>query len=147
MGRRTQQVTEPAAVYVTRGAHGWLFGESLIAEISEALKRFRRVPELGRCPLTQLSAVARYRQGQCIADDAVGRAYALRAVLRQALGRLAACDPAAAALLESRFVRGEPLAAFETRGLARATVLRHSRRALEALAWEFWAIEQEARDD
>jgi hypothetical protein len=75
----------------------------------------------------------------------MGRAYALRAVLGDALARLASADPPAAGLLEARYLRGRSLAAFEVEGYARATVLRRSRRAVEALAWALWELEQEAR--
>ena len=130
---------------VAPAPHGDLeFGEPLVALVGEALKGFHDVPRLAGGALAGLRAVACYQHEQRLAGDRLGRAYALRAVLCQALARLAAQDAEGATLLEARFVRGKPIAHFEVEGYARATLLRRSRQALQQLTWELWVLEGEA---
>ncbi len=125
---------------------GLVFGEGLATMVADALKAFHHVPRLGDGPLSAIQAVGRYQRACRLADDRLGRAYAVRAVLCQALARLAAQDSDAASLLEARYVRRKPIAHFEVEGHARATLLRRTRQALEQVTWELWVIEQEARE-
>jgi hypothetical protein len=130
---------------VAPAPHGELmFGEHLVSLVGEALKSFHHVPKLAGGALADLRAVDCYQRERRLADDPLGRAYAVRAVLCQALARLAMQDAEGAMLLEARFVRQKPIAHFEVEGYARATLLRRTRQVLQQLAWELWSLEGEA---
>lgn len=126
------------------GAGDLEFGEELALRVAEALKGFHDIQRLAGGPLTDLRAVRGYQHQRRMADDRLGRAYAVRAVLCRALARLAAHNSEGALLLEARYVRRKPIAHFEVEGYARATLLRRTREALEQLVWELWGLEGEA---
>ncbi len=122
-----------------------VFGEQLLMAVGEALKCFNNIERLSSSKVAGLAAVARCKLEQRIAGDPLGCAYATRAVLREALIRLECTDANGAALLEDRYMHQKPIAQFEVEGRARATLMRHTRRALEGLSWELWCLEQDAR--
>ncbi len=124
----------------------WSLDAHFTQTVHTALKRLHRDRDLGRHPLVELTAVGEVRRREGLPDTPLGRAMALRRVLRQALESLMAQDVTAATLLEQRFWRQKSVVQLAyQQGVGESTLYSRQSQALQALTHHLWRIEQEAQ--
>ena len=125
----------------------WSLDEQFVKVVHTALKQLHRERKLGQHALAGLAAVEEQRRRNGWPDTVLGRATALRHTLEEAREALAAQDGAAAALLERRFWRGESVVRLALQqNAAESTLYARQERAIRALAWTLWALEQTAQE-